>query len=52
MILLDSDVMTDLLRADPPAMKWFVSLDDDEMYVMPLKSKNHDKLTENSEEYN
>jgi len=30
MILLDSDVMIDLLRQYPPAMRWFDALDDGE----------------------
>jgi len=30
MILLDSDVMIDLLRQYPPAMRWFDTLDEDE----------------------
>ncbi|MDZ7261595.1 MAG: hypothetical protein ONB05_05755 [candidate division KSB1 bacterium] len=34
MILLDSDVMIDLLRQYPPAMKWFNSLDDEEEIVL------------------
>jgi hypothetical protein len=35
MILLDSDVMIDLLRQYPPAMKWFDALDDDEELFLP-----------------
>ena len=34
MILLDSDVMIDLLRQYPPAMKWFDTLDDNEEIVL------------------
>jgi predicted nucleic acid-binding protein len=34
MILLDSDVMIDLLRQYPPAMKWFDTLDDEEEIVL------------------
>lgn len=35
MILLDSDVMIDLLRQYPPAIKWFDGLDDDEELLLP-----------------
>jgi predicted nucleic acid-binding protein len=35
MILLDSDVMIDLLRQYPPAIKWFNTLDDDEELLLP-----------------
>lgn len=35
MILLDSDVMIDLLRQHPPAMRWFDTLDEDEELVLP-----------------
>ena len=34
MILLDSDVMIDLLRQYPPALKWFDTLDDREEIVL------------------
>ncbi|RME69579.1 MAG: type II toxin-antitoxin system VapC family toxin, partial [Chloroflexi bacterium] len=34
MILLDSDVMIDLLRQYPPAMKWFDTLEDEEEIVL------------------
>jgi len=34
MILLDSDVMIDLLRQYPPAMKWFDTLDDKEEIIL------------------
>ncbi len=34
MVLLDSDVMIDLLRQYPPAMKWFDTLDDKEEIVL------------------
>jgi len=35
MILLDSDVMIDLLRQYPPAMKWFDTLDEEESLLLP-----------------
>ena len=35
MILLDSDVMIDLLRQYPPAMKWFDALNDEEELLLP-----------------
>jgi len=35
MILLDSDVMIDLLRQYPPAMRWFDTLDDEEELLLP-----------------
>ena len=35
MILLDSDVMIDLLRQYPPAMRWFDALDEDEELALP-----------------
>lgn len=35
MILLDSDVMIDLLRQYPPAMRWFNTLDDAEEIALP-----------------
>lgn len=35
MILLDSDVMIDLLRQYPPAMRWLNSLDEEEEMVLP-----------------
>jgi len=35
MILLDSDVMIDLLRQYPPAMRWFDALDEDEEVALP-----------------
>ena len=35
MILLDSDVMIDLLRQYPPAMRWFDALDDEEELLLP-----------------
>ncbi|MBU1748245.1 MAG: PIN domain-containing protein [Chloroflexi bacterium] len=35
MILLDSDVMIDLLRQYPPAMRWFDTLDEDEEVALP-----------------
>ena len=35
MILLDSDVMIDLLRQYPPAMKWFDTLDEEEALLLP-----------------
>jgi predicted nucleic acid-binding protein len=34
MILLDSDVMIDLLRQYPPAMKWFDTLDNKEEIIL------------------
>jgi len=34
MILLDSDVMIDLLRQYPPAMRWFNALDDEEELLL------------------
>jgi len=35
MILLDTDVMIDLLRQYPPAMRWFDALDDEEDLLLP-----------------
>lgn len=35
MILLDSDVMIDLLRQYPPAMRWFDALNDEEELLLP-----------------
>ena len=35
MILLDSDVMIDLLRQYPPAVKWFGTLEDEEEIILP-----------------
>lgn len=35
MILLDSDVMIDLLRQYPSAMRWFDTLDEDEEVTLP-----------------
>lgn len=35
MILLDTDVMTDLLRQYPPAMQWLDSLDEEEEIALP-----------------
>ncbi len=35
MILLDSDVMIDLLRQYPPAVRWFSTLADDEVLLLP-----------------
>ncbi len=35
MILLDSDVMIDLLRQYPPAMKWFDALNGEEELLLP-----------------
>ncbi|MCS6831231.1 MAG: PIN domain-containing protein [Armatimonadota bacterium] len=35
MILLDTDVMVDLLRQYPPAMRWFNSLDEGEEIAVP-----------------
>ncbi|MGE0083699.1 MAG: type II toxin-antitoxin system VapC family toxin [Desulfococcaceae bacterium] len=35
MILLDTDVMIDLLRAYPPAEEWFEVLDDYEILALP-----------------
>ena len=35
MILLDSDVMIDLLRQYPPAMRWFDALDDEQDLLLP-----------------
>ncbi len=35
MILLDSDVMIDLLRQYPPAVKWFDTLEDEEEVILP-----------------
>jgi len=35
MILLDSDVMIDLLRQYPPAVKWFDTLEDEEEVLLP-----------------
>lgn len=35
MILLYSDVMIDLLRQYPPAMKWFDTLDEEESLLLP-----------------
>lgn len=35
MILLDSDVMIDLLRQYPPAMRWFDALDEEEELALP-----------------
>ncbi|MCD4738809.1 MAG: PIN domain-containing protein [Anaerolineae bacterium] len=35
MILLDSDVMIDLLRQYPPAVKWFDTLEDKEKLILP-----------------
>lgn len=34
MILLDGDVMIDLLRQYPPAMRWFDALDDEEELLL------------------
>lgn len=35
MILLDSDVLVDLLRKHPPAIKWFDTLDESEEVAVP-----------------
>ena len=35
MILLDSDVMIDLLRQYPPALKWFDALEEEEEVLLP-----------------
>lgn len=35
MILLDSDVMIDLLREYPPAVRWFDTLDNEEELLLP-----------------
>lgn len=35
MILLDSDMMIDILRQYPPAMRWFDALDDEEELLLP-----------------
>ncbi len=35
MILMDSDVMVDLLRQYPPAVKWFGTLENEEEVILP-----------------
>lgn len=35
MILLDTDVMIDLLRQYPPAVRWFDTLDEEEELLLP-----------------